>query len=171
MTNTYQDSEAYTNQCVDLNPPVPTVLPQEQATQDEQRIRKAMRTSSEYLQHVGIPMDATVRKYFPVVELVGDGLQHRILQHDLQASGRPNAKRMGKSDTYARWVKSSCVGPTSRPRARQSGGARRSTRLQYKITAVSGDTIQLDDELSLPIEAVRRHFIHNYCRTCHSFRG
>jgi ATP-dependent exoDNAse (exonuclease V) alpha subunit len=31
--------------------------------------------------------------------------------------------------------------------------------------------LELDGEIVQPLDAVRKHFIHNYCRTCHSFQG
>jgi hypothetical protein len=42
---------------------------------------------------------------------------------------------------------------------------------EYKITEIGEDTLTLDNEFTLPIKTIRRSFIHNYCRTCHSFQG
>ena len=33
-------------------------------------------------------------------------------------------------------------------------------------------TIDTGDEIiALPIDMVKKNFVHNYCRTCHSFQG
>ena len=42
---------------------------------------------------------------------------------------------------------------------------------EYKITALECDAITLNNTLLVPIDTVRKNFIHNYCRTCHSFQG
>ena len=42
---------------------------------------------------------------------------------------------------------------------------------EYKITALECDAITLNTTLLVPIDAVRKNFIHAYCRTCHSFQG
>jgi hypothetical protein len=42
---------------------------------------------------------------------------------------------------------------------------------EYKITALESDAITLNNTLLVPIDTVRKNFIHAYCRTCHSFQG
>ena len=42
---------------------------------------------------------------------------------------------------------------------------------EYEIREVGPDSIRLDNNVALPIADIRKHFIHNYCRTCHSFQG
>jgi hypothetical protein len=43
---------------------------------------------------------------------------------------------------------------------------------EYKITALdSSSTVQLNNTLLVPIDTLRKNFIHAYCRTCHSFQG
>ena len=42
---------------------------------------------------------------------------------------------------------------------------------EYKITAVEGITITLSSAMSRPISLINNNFVHNYCRTCHSFQG
>ena len=36
---------------------------------------------------------------------------------------------------------------------------------EYEITAIDADSITLDNQHKVPIEVIRSHFIHNYCRT------
>ncbi|MFM7980217.1 MAG: C-terminal helicase domain-containing protein [Candidatus Fonsibacter sp.] len=42
---------------------------------------------------------------------------------------------------------------------------------EYEITAVEGDMITLSNATSLPVGLIKNNFVHNYCRTCHSFQG
>ena len=42
---------------------------------------------------------------------------------------------------------------------------------EYKITALENEALTLNDTILLPLDTVRKNFIHDYCRTCHSFQG
>ena len=43
---------------------------------------------------------------------------------------------------------------------------------EYKITALgSTSVVSLNNTLLVPIDTLRKNFIHAYCRTCHSFQG
>ena len=42
---------------------------------------------------------------------------------------------------------------------------------EYTITAVREATLQLDEDVWLPLTLIKSSFTHNYCRTCHSFQG
>jgi hypothetical protein len=42
---------------------------------------------------------------------------------------------------------------------------------EYTITKVEGEMIGLSNGAELPESLVKKNFIHNYCRTCHSFQG
>ena len=42
---------------------------------------------------------------------------------------------------------------------------------EYKITALECEAITLNNTTLVPVDTVRKNFIHNYCRTCHSFQG
>ncbi|MFM7851944.1 MAG: hypothetical protein ACKO96_08505, partial [Flammeovirgaceae bacterium] len=42
---------------------------------------------------------------------------------------------------------------------------------EYDITAAEGDMITLSNGTTLPICLIRKSFMHNYCRACHSFQG
>ena len=42
---------------------------------------------------------------------------------------------------------------------------------EYNITAVEGSTITLSNAVTLPVSLIKNKFVHNYCRTCHSFQG
>ena len=46
---------------------------------------------------------------------------------------------------------------------------------EYTImnTAKDGITLRYDEDihLAIPIHLIRENFIHNYCKTCHSFQG
>ena len=42
---------------------------------------------------------------------------------------------------------------------------------EYKIPALGSEAITLSNALLVPIDTVRKSFIHAYCRTCHSFQG
>ena len=38
-------------------------------------------------------------------------------------------------------------------------------------TAVEGEMTTLSNAMTLPISLIKKNFVHNYCRTCHSFQG
>ena len=42
---------------------------------------------------------------------------------------------------------------------------------EYAISGVAADSLTLDGSIVVPISLVQKHFIHNYCRTCHSLQG
>ncbi|MFM7980713.1 MAG: hypothetical protein ACKPKO_15475, partial [Candidatus Fonsibacter sp.] len=42
---------------------------------------------------------------------------------------------------------------------------------EYEITAIEGDMITLSNGMALPVNLIKKNFVHNYCRTCHSFQG
>ena len=42
---------------------------------------------------------------------------------------------------------------------------------EYTITGISQDNITLNRNLVVPVHLVKKNFVHNYCRTCHSFQG
>ena len=42
---------------------------------------------------------------------------------------------------------------------------------EYEIAAVEGEMITLSNNMSLPVSLIKKNFVHNYCRTCHSFQG
>jgi hypothetical protein len=47
---------------------------------------------------------------------------------------------------------------------------------EYKITKIAGWTYTIKDEsantkFTLNYTLIKKHFIHSYCRTCHSFQG
>ena len=42
---------------------------------------------------------------------------------------------------------------------------------EYKITAVEGEMITLNNAMTLTNRLIKKHFVHNYCRNCHSFQG
>ena len=79
-------------------------------------------------------------------------------------------RRMGKKEMYEvgdRLVCRACI------KAKKQG--QRATPLyknhEYKVTAVTADSVTLEEEITLPLSTVRKCFIYNYCRTCHSFQG
>ncbi len=41
---------------------------------------------------------------------------------------------------------------------------------ENKITALECTALALSKTLLVPLDAVRKNFIHSYCRTCHSFQ-
>jgi hypothetical protein len=51
-----------------------------------------------------------------------------------------------------------------------------SVNFEYVIKKTTAETVKLKDlhgsfTIELPIDLVKKHFIHSYCRTCHSFQG
>ena len=56
----------------------------------------------------------------------------------------------------------------------KSTSRRCNVNFEYTIDAVSGSTVTISEggnTLELNKELIRKHFIHSYCRTCHSFQG
>ncbi|MFM7984945.1 MAG: ATP-binding domain-containing protein, partial [Candidatus Fonsibacter sp.] len=42
---------------------------------------------------------------------------------------------------------------------------------ECQIAAVEGDLITLSNAMTLPVSLIKKNFVRNYCRTCHSFQG
>ena len=54
--------------------------------------------------------------------------------------------------------------------------AKLNVNFEYKIKAIDGDSFTLEDESTnathtIKKDLVKKHFIHSYCRTCHSYQG
>jgi hypothetical protein len=83
-------------------------------------------------------------------------------------------KRLGKRGAYE--VGESLVCKSSYLKVKRQGAKPLPLykNYEYKIVAVELDIVTLDtgDEIiALPIDMVKKNFVHNYCRTCHSFQG
>jgi hypothetical protein len=170
MTNTYHDTEAYTNQCVDL------ILPYQLYFRENKRLRTAedkekLRDFKRDIFDVGIPIATTVRRYFPVVDRSDTDFNIAYFNATCKRVADRTRKRIGTLSPYDVGESLVCRSYFKTKSTAEWRGRTFYKNYEYKITAVSGSTIQLDGEVSLPIDAVRRHFIHNYCRTCHSFQG
>jgi hypothetical protein len=55
-------------------------------------------------------------------------------------------------------------------------GGKCSVNFEYSVKAIRGDTITIVDldgykAFDLNRDLIKKHFIHSYCRTCHSFQG
>ena len=169
MTNTHADVEAYSNECVNQIFPYQLYLRENKrlrTSEDKQTLRDFKRD----IFNEDIPIETTVRKYFPVLERSETDFNIAYYNDTCATVARMVRRRMKKATEYE-------VGETLVCRAyikAKRSGVKAATlfkNYEYKITELTADTLTLDDHTILPLTTVRKCFIHNYCRTCHSFQG
>ena len=172
-TNTHEDLEAYSNSCVDL------IFPDQLRLRENKRLRTAedkqkLRDFKADIFNESIPIEETVRKYFPVVQ--GSETDFNIAYYNVTCEriAEKTRKRLGKRGAYE--VGESLVCKSSYLKVKRQGAKPLPLykNYEYKIVAVELDIVTLDtgDEIiALPIDMVKKNFVHNYCRTCHSFQG
>jgi hypothetical protein len=170
MTNTYTDTEAYANSCVDL------ILPYQLYFRENKRLKtpedKAkLRDFKRDIFDESIPKEVTVYKYFPVLATPATDFNIAYYHDTCKVVAKDTRKRMGKKTEYEVGESLVCRRYFKCKKTSEWKGTTFFKNYEYKITDISGNIITLDNKFPLPLETVRKAFVYNYCRTCHSFQG
>ena len=172
MTNNHADTEAYTNSCVDLLFRDQLFLSKNKRLKSEEDREKLERFTEDIFDE-SIPPEVTVKKYFPIVHESETDFNIAYFNATCERVAEKTRRRMGKRDAYE--VGESLVCRSYLKIKRQGGKPITLYKnYGYKVEAIEGDHVTItagDESITLPIDTVRKNFIHNYCRTCHSFQG
>ena len=115
-----------------------------------------------------IPIRKTVRKYFKLTDEIKTTNSVAYKNSTCESVAQTVRKMLKKTSEFE-------VGEVLVCRKYlKTKGVKCSVNFEYLIQAIKGDTLTLSEgriTIELKRELVRKHFIHNYCRTCHSFQG
>ncbi len=164
ITNQH-DYDKYYNRCIDLIFPVSMFFRENKRLRDPQD-KETLTQFKRDIFDEGIPVETTVRKYFALVKdfstLYNIAYKNSTCQRvSEEARQRIQQKRepyeVGEVLLCRSWFKVKRVVFH--------------VNYEYTIAEVAGEMITLSNGAELPLTVVRKNFIHNYCRTCHSFQG
>jgi hypothetical protein len=186
MTNTHADLDAYSNHCVGMIFPKYIYLRENKrlkTAEDKQKLKDFKRDIFDE----SVPIEDTVRKYFPVLRQSETTYNIAYFNDTARYVAGQTRKRLGKSAEFEAGERLVC-----RAYLRVKKPGQRTAALyknyEYEISAVNDESITVankisiagddddyeetvEEHITLPIATVRKCFIYNYCRTCHSFQG
>jgi len=164
ITNQH-DYDEYYNKCVDL------IFPDNMYFKENKRLKrkKDKETLRQFKQDIfdeTIPAETTIKKYFKMTKDLETvyNVAYRNATCE-KVSQRVRSELLRKMGEY-------CIGEVLV--CRTYFKIRKqvfNVNYEYKITALECEAITLNNTLLVPIDTVRKNFIHAYCRTCHSFQG
>ncbi len=163
------DYESYMEHCID------TIFPTSISLEENKRLKtqadkEILRQFKEDIFNESIPIAKTVKKYFKFTDEVKTA--NNIAYKNSTCEGVASAvrKMLKKTAEYE-------VGEVLVCRKYlKTAGVKCSVNFEYRVKAVKSDTISIKDEsgnhtFELKKDLIKKHFIHSYCRTCHSFQG
>ena len=164
ITNQH-DYDKYYNKCIDLIFPIHMFFKENKRLRTQADKERLRRFKQEIFDE-SIPTTTTIKKYFKLTretktldniayrnstcQSVSNYVRSEILK-------KTNAYEVGEILVCRQWLKLKKVVFN--------------VNYEYTITAVGDTSITLNGETTLPLEVVKKSFMHNYCRTCHSFQG
>ncbi len=164
ITNQH-DYHEYYNHCVDMIFPTNLYLKEIKRLKDEES-KEMLRRFKVDIFDESIPKETTIRRYFTLIKTI------RTTQNI--------AYRNSTCAQVAQQVRSEILRKSSPYEVGEVLVCRKYLKVkkqvfnvnyEYAITSVDENSLLLNDELRVPIDAVRKNFTHNYCRTCHSYQG
>ena len=164
ITNQH-DYHEYYNHCVDMIFATNLFFREIKRLKDKESKEKLMCFKRDIFDE-DIPKEQTIRKYFPLV---------RTLK-----TTRNIAYRNSTCSWASQLVRSEILRKTSPYEVGEVLVCRKYLKIkkqvfnvnyEYTISSVDEDSLLLNDSLRVPLATVARNFVHNYCRTCHSFQG
>ena len=169
ITNQH-DYDTYYNRCVDM------IFPDSMYLRENKRLKnkKDKETLKQFKQDIfdeSIPTETTIKKYFKLTRSLESVRNVAYLNATCErVSRRVQRELLKKTDEYS-------VGEVLVCRSYFKVKKQVfNVNYEYSITAVEHNCLTLSNGNSInavlvPIEVVRKNFIHHYCRTCHSFQG
>ena len=159
------DYDAYYDSCIDQIFPVSMYFRESKRLKDP-KDRELLRKLKQDIFDEGIPVEKTIRKYF---KLVKDWTTtYNIAYRNSTCGSISKAVReqiLRKFEPYELGEILIC---------RTYFKIKKivfQVNYEYTITGISQDNITLNRNLVVPVHLVKKNFVHNYCRTCHSFQG
>ena len=164
------DYDTYMDHCID------TIFPNNIMLKENKRLktpaeREKLRSFKEDIFNPDLEPHATMHKYFKKTgQLIADqGIAFRS-STCRTVSANLRKHRLNKTRPYEVGEKLVCR------KFIKHKGMKLGVNYEYTIKSLSGQSMTLLDESSnttytIPTDLIQKHFIHSYCRTCHSFQG
>ena len=118
-----------------------------------------------------MPTETTIRKYFPVVATERTSFNIAYYNDTCTKVAKSTRKRMGKTTEYEVGESLVCRRYFKSKKTSKWQGATFFKNYEYKVTEINGSNIALDKNFYLPLDVVRKNFVHADCRTRNSFQG
>ena len=161
------DYETYMDHCID------TIFSNNLTLRENKRLRTQadkdiLRQFKADIFNEDIPVKRTIKKYFKFADAIKTSSNIAYKNSTCESVAGTVRKMLKKTSEYE-------VGEVLVCRKYLKSTSRRcNVNFEYTIDAVSGSTVTISEggnTLELNKELIRKHFIHSYCRTCHSFQG
>jgi len=160
--------EAYMDQCID------SIFPNNIMLQENKRLtseadKQTLRQFKADIFDESIPVVRIIRKYFRFTNTVETSSNIAYKNSTCERVATTVREMQSREDEYEVGEVLVC-----RRYYRPKGYGRCHVNFEYTIDEVRDDGLVLSEgsnSFELSLDVVRKHFIHNYCRTCHSFQG
>jgi hypothetical protein len=164
ITNQH-DYDSYYNRCVDLIFPDCMYLKENKRLKSK-RDKETLRQFKQDIFDETIPTETTIRKYFKLTDKLETtyNVAYRNATCE-QVSKRVRSELLKAEGEYSKGEVLVCRSYFKVKKVVFN------VNYEYKITEVQPTYLMLNTTLQVPLEAVKKNFIHNNCRTCHSFQG
>jgi len=164
ITNQH-DYDEYYNRCIDQIFPVSMYF-QENKRLKNQEDKDLLESIMTDIFDETIPIETTIRKYFKLVKNA-DTTYNIAYRNSTCASVSKMVREtiLKKTTPYEVGEILICRSYFKMKRLVFN------VNYEYTITAIDADNITLNESLEVPLSLIKKNFIHNYTRTCHSFQG
>jgi hypothetical protein len=164
------DYDVYTDHCVNTIFPVGIML-KENKRLKTQADKDILRRFKEDIFNEDIPTAVTIKKYFKFVSEIKTTSNIAFKNSTCESVAKDVRKMLKKVDDYEVGEVLVC-----RKYLKFSASIKCSCNYEYVIKYVKSGSIVLQElnassTIELKLDVVRKHFIHSYCRTTHSYQG
>jgi hypothetical protein len=164
VTNQH-DYDTYYNKCVDM------IFPDSMYLKENKRLKtkKDKDLLKQFKQDIfdeSIPIETTVKKYFKLNKKLETTYNVAYRNSTCERVSRRVRSELLKAE--GEYAKGEVLVCRSYFKVKKQVF---NVNYEYKITDVQPTFLTLNTSLAVPIDVVRKNFIHHYCRTCHSFQG
>ena len=163
------DYETYMDHCID------TIFPTGITLQENKRLRTQadkdiLRQFKEDIFNEEIGVRRTIKKYFKFTDQIETASNIAYKNSTCEGVAKAVRKMLNKTDDYEVGERLVCR------KYLKHNGSKYNVNFEYDITAIEGTTISIQALgetviRKLKLDHIQKHFIHSYCRTCHSFQG
>lgn len=164
------DYETYVDSCIN------TIFPNSITLRENKRLRTqadkdTLKQFKEDIFNESIPTSVTIKKYFKFATEVRTTSNIAYKNSTCETVAKDVRQMLNKTDDYEVGEVLVC-----RKYLKVSSGTKCSVNFEYTIEAVKAGSLIIKElhsatALELKLEVIKKHFIHSYCRTCHSFQG
>ena len=164
------DYETYVDNCIN------TIFPNSITLRENKRLRTqadkdTLKQFKEDIFNESIPTSVTIKKSFKFATEVKTTSNIAYKNSTCETVAKDVRKMLNKTEDYEVGEVLVC-----RKYLKISSGTKCSVNFECSIEAVKAGSLVIKElhstiALELKLEVIKKHFIHSYCRTCHSFQG